>query len=142
MKKEPAILTSNYWNYTGAGRIAISRGVPRNVPAGYKIYRALAPGIWFNKPPFCENEALYRERYFDEILKPLNAAQVYDDLLVLSGGHPPVLLCWEDVRKEGQWCHRRMAGEWFEQELGFSVPEYQPAARENSSLQTSLFSVI
>ena len=138
MTTQPAIFTSNYWNYTGAGRIAISRGIPRNTPAGFRIYRALAPGAWFNQEPYCSNEALYKERYCDEILKPLDAATVYEQLLVLTGGHTPVLLCWEHLDKEGQWCHRRMAAAWFEKELGIIVPEYPPAMLGKQSLQTTL----
>src|SRR4051812_15795919 len=123
MSTQPAILTSNYWNYTGAGRIAISRGIPRNIPAGFRIYRALAPGTWFNQEPYHSDEALYRQRYYDEVLKPLNAVQEYERLLALTGGHTPVLLCWEHLNKPGVWCHRRMAAEWFEAELKISVPE-------------------
>jgi hypothetical protein len=122
------MFTSNYWNYTGPGCIAISRGIPRNIPAGFRIYRALAPGAWFSQEPYCSDEALYRQRYFDEILKLLNAARVYEQLRTLAGDHAPVLLCWEHLDKEGQWCHRRMAAEWFEAELGISVPEYKPAS--------------
>jgi hypothetical protein len=142
MESQPKIFTSNYWRYKGEGRVAISRSSPRNAPAGFKIYRALAPGTWFNKPPYCDDEAVYRERYETEILKPLNATQVYADLLVLTDGHPPVLLCWEDVTKEGQWCHRRMAAAWFERELGFSVPEYEPILPQKSRLQLPLFDVV
>lgn len=134
--------TSNFWNYTQPGRIVISRGFPRNLGEGYKLYRALNPGRWFNDPALTGNQAKFREKYFDEILKPLNPRQVYDHLHKIVEGHEPVLLCWEDVTKPDQWCHRRMVAEWFEDQLGVIVPEYVPVKKPKaSSKQASLFEV-
>ncbi len=119
--------TSNFFNFTGNGRIAISRSVPRGLTSGYRIYRKLAPGAWFKD--YNGNQALYRERYFNDILSKLNPAQEYDILHDLVKGHEPILLCWEDINKKGQWCHRRMVAEWFKAELGVSIPEYKPEAK-------------
>ena len=48
-------------------RIGISRGVPRlAIGKGYRLYRKLAPGPWFNHVPLDE----YRRRYDAEILAP------------------------------------------------------------------------
>ncbi|MDR2170525.1 MAG: hypothetical protein LBP59_10320 [Planctomycetaceae bacterium] len=36
---------------------------------------------------------------------------------------PVVLLCYEDVSKVGQWCHRRMFAEWWENKTGEIIEE-------------------
>lgn len=116
--------TSNFWQYpTGNNRIAISRVIPRGIVPGFKRFRALAPGAWFNQPEYKNNQAAYRERYIAEILAPLNAQDTWEQLHQLAGGEEPILLCWEPLKKQGEWCHRRMVAEWFEAELGVAVPE-------------------
>lgn len=108
-------------------RIGISRGTPRRMPAGYRIYRALAPGPWFNSVGIEEYYHLYRT----EILGPLNPRTVADDLARLAGGLVPVILCYERPSPQatmltgaGDWCHRAMAAEWLAEALGFVVPEF------------------
>ena len=100
-------------------RIGISRGTPRRMPAGYRIYKALAPGPWFNSVGIDE----YYTRYRTEILGPLDPRKVADDLRRLSLGKIPTLLCYE--RPGGaDWCHRAMAAEWLAEALGTAVPEF------------------
>lgn len=132
--------TSNFWNYTGPGRIIISRGYPRQLGVGYKIYKKLAPGEWFKQPEYQANEAKFRERYFREILGSLNPQAEYEHLHTLAGNAEPVLLCWEkDPSKHDEWCHRRMVAEWFHDALGVTVPEYVPGKKPKISKQASLF---
>jgi len=38
-------------------------------------------------------------------------------------GERIVLLCFEDVRKPDQWCHRQLLSEWLTEHLGESIPE-------------------
>jgi hypothetical protein len=99
-------------------RIGISRGTPRRLPAGYRIYRALAPGPWFNSVGIDEYYHLCRT----EILGPLDPRAVADDLQRLAGGLVPVILCFERPGT-GDLCHRAMAAEWLAEALGFVVPE-------------------
>jgi hypothetical protein len=100
-------------------RIGISRGQPRGQAAGYRMYRKLAPGPWFNSAGPEEYYHLYKT----EILAPLNPQVVLGDLVELSLGKVPVLLCFE--RPNGRdWCHRAMAADWLSNELGFPVPEF------------------
>ena len=111
--------TSSFFHYTGPGRISIARFAPRRTPAGYRIYRALAPGSWFNSV----DEATYRELYFREILSPLDPVQTADGVQQLAGDAEPVLLCWERLRAPEKFCHRRLVAEWFANRLGIEVPE-------------------
>ena len=100
-------------------RIGISRGTPRRMAAGYRLYKALAPGPWFNSVGVEE----YYDRYRAEILGPLDPRKVRDDLARLGLGKTPVLLCYE--RPGGaDWCHRAMAAEWLAEALGMPVPEF------------------
>ena len=113
--------TASFFTYFGPGRISIARFAPRNMPAGFKVYKPLAPGPWFNSV----SEQMYRELYFAQ-LADLDAAAVVGDLLHLAGGAEPVLLCYErvkDIAAGITYCHRHMVAEWLKAELGLDVPE-------------------
>lgn len=99
-------------------RIGISRGTPRRIPAGYRIYRALSPGPWFNSVGIEE----YCHRYRTEILERLDPWTVADDLARLSEGSIPVIVCYERPGT-GKWCHRSLAAKWLADALGLVVPE-------------------
>ena len=134
------MLTSSFFHYDGPGRISIARKVPRGTPAGYRIYKPLWPGSWLWEEPYKSDIEAYRNRYFRDVLGPLNPQQVHDELHTLSGGFEPVLLCWEHLVKPDDWCHRRMVAEWFESELGIDVPERGPAPKKNApKKQPTLF---
>ena len=149
---------------TGTNRIAISRSVPHGLEAGYRIYRTLAPGAWFRDPQYKNDQATYRERYFAEILASLNVEEEWEKLHKLAGNDEPVLLCWEALSipatahaspegfagqdrfnsllpgcarrssKSEAWCHLRMVADWFEQELGVDVAEYEMPKLENNQM--------
>ena len=129
--------TSSFYLYSGPGRISIAQTAPRRVEAGFKLYQALVPGKWLFDPTY-KDYATYRERYFHEILAPLDPQKVWDDLHALAGGHEPVLLCHEHLRKPDEWCHRRMVAEWFEQALGIAVPEMAVEQKTKASNQLDL----
>ncbi len=99
--------------------IGISRAVPRRMAPGYRVFRKLAPGPWFNSVGVEE----YYQRYRSEILAPLDPREVFDHLTNLAGGRTPVMVCFERPCTH-TWCHRAMAAEWFAQTLGCLVPEY------------------
>lgn len=120
--------TSSFYLYSGDGRVSIARTAPRRVAARFRVYKALAPGKWLFDPAY-KDYAAYRERYFREILGPLDAQKVWDELYALADGHEPVLLCHEHLLKLGDWCHRRMVAEWFEEKLGVEVPEMTVAPK-------------
>jgi uncharacterized protein YeaO (DUF488 family) len=113
--------TASFFTYTGPGRVAIARFAPRGTPAGFRMYKPLAPGAWFNSVDYDE----YRRRYFAQ-LATLSAEKVLQDLQALANGAEPVLLCYEKPPfTASNWCHRRMAAEWFQTELGIEVAELE-----------------
>jgi hypothetical protein len=120
--------TASFFTYTGLGRISIARFPPRNTPAGFKVYRKLAPGEWFNSVEIDE----YLERFHAEILAPLDPKAVWDELHRLAGGVEPVLLCWEKPPVAASempghdFCHRRIVAQWLEEKLNVTVAEHDP----------------
>ena len=118
--------TASFFSYTGPGRISIARYAPRNTPAGYKVFKPLAPGSWFNSV----SEEMYRELYFAQLAE-LNARETWETLHALAAGAEPVLLCWERPPfTTTNWCHRCMVSEWFASELKHEVPEIGPHRHE------------
>lgn len=113
--------TASFFTYTGPGRVSIARYPPRNTPAGFRVYKALAPGPWFNSVSREEYERLYAQQ-----LAQLDPERVAANLQVLAGEAEPVLLCWERPPfTDTNWCHRRIVAAWFENALGVSVPELE-----------------
>lgn len=132
--------TSSFYLYSGEGRISIARTSPKHVLEGLKYYPALTPGKWLFDPAY-KDYAIYRERYFREILTPLNPQVVWDALHALATPHELVLLCHEHYpdHKPDDWCHRRLVAEWFEQALGLPVPEMELPQHQLLTAQASLF---
>ena len=119
--------TASFFTYFGPGRISIARFAPRGMQ-GFRVYRALAPGPWFNTTPYTQYVALYSEQ-----LAKLDAAQVRSHLIALAAPAEPVLLCWERppfalpsaADPKGNWCHRTMVAAWFKRELGEILTEVE-----------------
>ena len=124
--------TSSFFTYTGPGRISIARYAPRDAPAGFKVFKPLAPGPWFKSVP----EARYRKLYFAQLAQ-LDAAEVVAALHALAGGAEPVLLCYEraaDCAAGRTFCHRHMVAAWIKQETGVVVPELDPRVARNDAI--------
>jgi len=83
------------------------------------VYRKLTPGPWFNSVGVEE----YRQRFYAEILAPLDPRAVAGELVDMAAGRVPVLLCFERPGR-GQWCHRAMVAEWLAEATGQVVPEF------------------
>ena len=118
--------TASFFAYTGPGRVCIARWAPRNTPAGFRIYKPLAP----RKDLIKMSIEQYTKIYFGEILAALDPQTVVDDLHRLAGKVEPVLLCWERTPLgPGNECHRRMVADWLAETLGLDVPEIVVATR-------------
>ncbi len=116
--------TGSHKTYHGAGRVSISAG-NRGLQAGYRIYKALAPSYdWMRAP-----KPIYQQHY-DALLAALDPRKVWDDIHRMAGDAEPVILCWEvPPFTTSNFCHRRMVADWFQDKLGFEVPEIGETAK-------------
>lgn len=121
MDRANRVKTASFFEYIGAGRVSIARFPPRRTPAGFRVYRVLAPEPWFKSV----DEAEYRVQY-DRQLAELDPQRVWDELHTLAGGGEPVLLCGErkhDLEAGRTFCHRRIVAAWFAATLDQDVAE-------------------
>ncbi len=124
--------TASFFTYDGPGRVSIARYAPRGTAKGFRIYRKLAPGEWFNKV----TKERYVELFTKDVLDVLDPKQAWGELHELAGDAEPVLLCWERPPfSDKNWCHRRMVARWFEERLGLIVPELEPAGAQEQLLK-------
>jgi hypothetical protein len=98
-------------------KVGVSLGVPKKMEKGYRLYKKLAPGPWFNSV----SPAVYRQRYFDE-LSLLDPEQVVNEIEGLADDRIPVLVCWERPTQP-EWCHRAFISAWLADKLNLVVPE-------------------
>jgi hypothetical protein len=104
----------------GYCRIGISRGVPR-CRKGYRRYNKLCPGPWFRSV----DADTYKRLYSAEVLDILDPQKVVDELVAISDGDVPVLLCFETTELPiTQGCHRALVSAWLHEKLGLEVYEY------------------
>lgn len=128
-----AIKTSRYSNKRlrepGCYPVGISIGTPR-FKLGYELRGqcyTLAP-----KGPMLHMEyEQYREAYFNK-LNLIGAQKVISIVRKLESdarreGKTLVLLCFEDVRKPGEWCHRTLFAEWWKKRTGEDIEELDDA---------------
>jgi len=125
-----AIYTSRFSNpelksckYTA---IQISTGKPR-WKLGYPLsgeIKSLAPYGVFNKFTGDEFNAEYIKRLESYgVNKIMNDLQKYGDC-----GKDVVLLCFEDITKPGQTCHRAIFSDWWLKKTGVKITElYDPS---------------
>ena len=125
------IYTSSWFQYFGPGRIGISRGNPRGMAGGYRLYKKLAPSrdILQNAKEYSE----YRRRFFDEVLGQLDPQQVLKDLEERSQEGRAVLLCFEKtpLNTSDNFCHRTMVAEWLTNETSHTVEEWSGFEESN-----------
>lgn len=138
----PPLFTSHYRSKlladADAQAVAISRGVPRwPLPFSYRRLLALAP----SRETFALDDPAEFERAYLAGLDALGPDRVVHDLRRVSGGKAAILLCWEDLSKPGQWCHRMTLASWLRDRLGVDVPELQPGdlGSQEHRFQQSLF---
>jgi Protein of unknown function, DUF488 len=76
-----------------------------------------------------------RERFTRAYYARLDTAGVETVLHALRaiserhGGRDLVLLCYEDLSKPDEWCHRQIAAQWLQERAGLTVAEWsEPCA--------------
>src|SRR5437870_3080455 len=105
-------------NFEGA-IVGITVGNPR-WPLRYKFtwVKELAPSRSFVHAPIEEYTTLYIAK-----LDMLGIDAIVKKLEELSGGGDIILLCFEDLRKPGEWCHRTMLADYLQQRAGIVSEE-------------------
>jgi len=126
-KKNLKVYTSRYSNPELKGNkyytVGISLGNPR-WKLGYTVnkkLRELAPP----QTMWGDTEETFNKRY-EEMLDEWGAPAIQsliDRLLVDADKKDIVFLCFEDIRVEGQYCHRSVLGAWLTAYLGIEVEE-------------------
>ena len=117
------IFTSRYHNpFLTSGDltpVGISQGNARYLKYKPIYLKELAPTWAMVK---MENKEDYRKAYTKH-LNDIGIQNVQKMLVEVSNGKPIVLLCFEDLRKQENWCHRTMFAEWYEKQTGEKVEE-------------------
>jgi hypothetical protein len=110
-------------------------GTPR-FPLRYELdefVRQLAPwGLFGKELSDDEFTVLYRERLEKIGVDVLRAE--FEAIAARNDGKRLVLLCFEDVLA-GQPCHRRTFAAWWAERTGQVVPELEPGASGQNTLQ-------
>ena len=138
-----AILTSRSGNKElrndGYYPVGISIGKPR-FKTGYEIREqcyALAPKGYMLKMEY----EPYREAYFQKLEeigtdKIIGIVQRMDER-AQEEGKTLVLLCYEDLRKPDQWCHRTLFAEWWQKMTGEVINELEEADVKPQKVETA-----
>ena len=103
-------------------KMSITRYTPDSIHLSAMLEYAPWPDELWNYKQSGDQEK-FTERYKKETLELLNPAEEYQKLETLCqryGAEAIVLLCYE---KRGDFCHRRIVAEWFEEALGITVEE-------------------
>ena len=120
------VYTSRYSNpelksgkYTA---VRISLGTPK-WPIGYNLDAEMKDLMPFGLLNKFEQYEDFERAYFDR----LNQKGVQRILAQLQRferiGKDVVLLCYEDIRKPDDWCHRRTFADWWMKQTGEEIPE-------------------
>lgn len=147
LKKNLLIYTSRYANPELKGdryyTVGISLGHPR-WRLGYSVstkVKDLAPDKSMWDVSEDEFNRMYREK-----LDGIGEAEMENliNYLVRSADKKDiVLLCFEDIRIDGQYCHRTTLGRWLTEKLGIEVqelpdPSKPKGMKKDGAVQTSL----
>jgi hypothetical protein len=114
MQDKPKIVTACWFTELPPEfcRIGISRGTARG-QSGFRMFRKLQPGPGTLKLP----DRVFTEHYFREVLQPLDAQQIVDELVELAAGRIPRCSA-SSIRLRtrsgatGDWCRRGCGTSW------------------------------
>lgn len=79
------------------------------------------------------SKELYTQEFHRVVLADLDPREVYD-ALVDEYTDDVTLLCFEKIENPGDYCHRRIVAEWFQDNLKVLVPEWEPPPKIRSTL--------
>ena len=129
-KMKMQIFTSRYSNNSIAQMDVIPVGIslyPPRWKTPYKVQgyiKELAPTRDMFGLPFEE----YKPKYL-AILESLGVEKITQLIQASVPAHSEtnkvVLLCFEDLRKQDKWCHRRLFAEWWREKTGETICEMQ-----------------
>jgi hypothetical protein len=119
------LFTARYADYDPTCGVAVRTSVGR--PRGWRhgpleCVRRLTPYGLLHVTDRAEFTQLYIAR-----LERTGVEAIFAHLEGISDAHDCrslVLLCFEDVRDPGNWCHRTILGAWLRDRLGIEVPEF------------------
>ncbi len=120
------IFTSRYQNPAIDEELHVPVGVTL-YPPRFKLHYRLAANLTAiapSKETFAiYNKEKYRKEYLANIER-IGVEPIHNMLGTLEQpGKSLVLLCFEDVRIDGLWCHRRMFAEWWTRMTGHVIEE-------------------
>lgn len=132
------LFTASYARFAPSSGVPIqaSNGAPK-FPIRYELrhkakpvyprWKLIADGL---------NQEQFREAYWRDLdrVGVQKFAELFESIAKAEGDYRLVLLCFEDVSKPGQWCHRRMFANWWEQKTGDTVRELGPTLEEGDVL--------
>jgi hypothetical protein len=128
---------------SGAAPIRTSLGQPKWY-LGYDLAgscRLLMPTYPMLQMELAEYERVYRKRLDQFGVEKIREA--LEELSQQNGDRDLVLLCYEDLTKSGQWCHRRLFASWFEEQTSEVVAELGetegPSVQRPERTQPTLF---
>jgi hypothetical protein len=130
-------------NYT---KVRISLGTPK-WETGYRIDGEMKDLMPFGLFKEYDEYEQFKPAYFKR-LDSIGINRIQRQLNYFeSFGKDVVLLCFEDVRKEGNWCHRTAFAEWYRLRTGKTIEELPEVSSELKSeehqiSQMSLFDMI
>lgn len=118
--------------------VGISLGKPK-FPPGFEIKEqcySLAPKGYMLK---MEYEA-YKEAYIKK-LEDIGTDKILDmvmrfDHKARDEGKELVFLCYEDVRKPGEWCHRTIFSQWYMEQTGEIIEELPDPSQPKTKKKT------
>lgn len=116
---------------SGLVPVGIVVGMPR-WPLGYELpgnVTALAPVGLLDVEVGDEFTARYWERLDSIGVAPIE--RILRGFAEAFDAPGCVLLCYENLEKPGEWCHRRVFAAWWQQRTGAEVPELHPPFRQS-----------
>jgi len=117
--------------------VRISLGTPK-WPLGYHLDAELTDLMPFGLLNKFEQYEDFERAYFARLNQKgtrriLAQLQRFEQL-----GKDVVLLCYEDIRKPDDWCHRRTFADWWQKNTGEAIPElFDPTPDPSQARQGS-----